>query len=780
MKTPRPPISSRSLLGAVCAAALLAACGGGAPSAPADSAAPAAVATAATTLDFASPASLQPTFHAAPLLLDEPDAADPADPMASARNAPHVQGIPSEFQALATRGLTLQALQQARRMNALSVNTGPQAVTPKVATTYTPAQIRAAYGLPALPAAGATLTAAQAAQFGAGQTIYIVDAMNDPNVAAELAAFNTRFALPACTTQAIPASTALPLAAASKTGCTFSVVYATAAGKMTATPPANDAGWATEIALDVQWAHATAPLARIVLIEAPDAGQGLLGAIALANAMGPGAVSMSFGGPESSGFTAAVDSAFTAAGMSYLAATGDSGAGVSWPAVSSHVLAVSGTSLNFSGSGTRSETVWSGSGGGISQYTATPAYQNSSVPGMGTPAHRAVADVAFNGDPGTGQYVAVIPVGSSSAGWLSVGGTSLSTPQWAGLVAIANAMRALSSKAVLGAPHAALYGQIGAVPGTYAAAFADITAGSDGGCSSCSAKTGYDTASGLGTPNAAALLSTLGGATLTAAAPVVTPAAISGQVGTALSFTVAVNAPNAVTYKLTGAPTGTTIATSGAVSWPKPMAGNYSVTVTATDTKTALSGQGVYTITIAAPTAPVVTGASVAGKVGTALSYQVKATAPNALSYSLSGAPAGMTISTAGLVAWPKPVLGSFSVTVTAKDAMTGLSGQALLAVQIAAAGSTASTGPTISAPPISGVAGKPLSGSITFSDPGVAGFSVSIKGAPLGLMITPNGMTLALTWASPVTGSYTLQIQLLDSAGRSASATLPITVNAK
>ena len=115
---------------------------------------------------------------------------------------------------------------------------------------------------------------------------------------------------------------------------------------MTAAAPAYESGWATEIALDVQWAHATAPLARIVLIEAADASlNSLLGGVKLANAMGAGAVSMSFGANEGN-YTASVDAAFTGAGMTYLAATGDWGAAVSWPSVSPKVLAVGGTSLS--------------------------------------------------------------------------------------------------------------------------------------------------------------------------------------------------------------------------------------------------------------------------------------------------------------------------------------------------------------------------------------------------------------------------------------------------
>jgi subtilase family serine protease len=98
---------------------------------------------------------------------------------------------------------------------------------------------------------------------------------------------------------------------------------------MTSAAPPYDAGWATEIALDVQWAHATAPLARIVVIEAADPSlNNLLGGVKLANSMGPGMVSMSFGAPEGS-WMSSVDSAFTGAAMTYLAATGDSGAAVS-------------------------------------------------------------------------------------------------------------------------------------------------------------------------------------------------------------------------------------------------------------------------------------------------------------------------------------------------------------------------------------------------------------------------------------------------------------------
>jgi hypothetical protein len=477
---------------------------------------------------------------------------------------------------------------------------------------------------------------------------------------------------------------------------------------------------------------------------------------------------------------------------------------------------------------------------------------------MGTVARRAVADVAFNADPASGQYVAVLTPGTTTMSWLSVGGTSLSTPQWAGLMAVANAARALNGKPALGAPHAVLYGQISTVPGTYYSAFADITAGSDGTCALCTAKLGYDPLTGLGTPNVTGLLSALGASTA-ATAPVVTPAAISGVVGTPLSFTASVTAANPVTYTLTGAPAGMAISSTGVVTWTTPVIGSYAVTVTAKDSKTALSGQGLYTVTIAQQAAPVVTAASITGTAGTALSYatavkaanpvtysltgapagmtisstgvlswtspiagsykvtvlakdsktgltgqgvitiaisaplppsvssatvqgkpgvsllfSATATAPNPVTYSLSGAPAGMAISTAGLVTWASPVLGSYTVTVIAKDTKTGLTGQGVYTVKIATAG------PVITAPAMTGVVGKAMSGTIAISDPTATYLSISISGVPLGMGFSISGTTITALWPAPVAGSYTLKVVVTDNAGLAATANVPVTIAAK
>lgn len=580
MRSTLPPSRALGLL----AAAALSACGGGGnPNVQPG----AVVALSVDVAGGASPAGViaQPTFHTAAVDLDEPD------------NGP----VPHRALALSgvpTQGLTRERLdEESRRSRALAAGSGeaaPMAASTAV-TTYTPAQIRAAYGWPALPASTTGLTAAQAAQLGAGQTLYIVNAKHDPNIVAELAAFNAKFGLPTCSSRTLAANTGLPLAAASG-GCELVMAYSTASGALTATPPAYDSGWATEIALDVQWAHATAPLARLVLIEAPDASvTSLSNAVALANKMGPGVVSMSFGASEGS-WTTGYDGVFSAAGMSYLAATGDNGSAVSWPSVSSKVVGVGGTTLAYSGSGsgTRSETAWSGTGGGTSAYVALPSYQSGTIGGY---ARRAVADAAFNADPNSGQYVATIAQGATTVRWVSAGGTSLATPQWAGLLAVANAMRVAAAKPLLGQPHAALYLQIGAVPTQYAAAFKDVASGSNGSCSGCTARSGYDTPTGWGTPNVSALLSSLTGASVTSSGtattttgtgPQLTTTSLTGIAGKPFSGTIGYSAPGAtsLSISISGVPSGMSFSATSAglgVGWAAPVAGTTSLVITLKD-----------------------------------------------------------------------------------------------------------------------------------------------------------------------------------------------------
>jgi subtilase family serine protease len=381
-----------------------------------------------------------------------------------------------------------------------------------VTAYFTPAQIRAAYGLDKLDAAGLST---RGAHLGSGQTIAIVNAFHNPHIAADLAAFSDKFGLAPCTVQTIGVSDTLPLPrAAAGSGCTFSVVNAAANGTVTATVPAVEAAWKVESTLDVEWAHAIAPMARLILVQAQSASHAdLMGAINLANKLGANVVSMSFGSAEYVG-QGDTESAFTTPGVTYVAAAGDNGHAVSWPAVMPQVLAVGGSTLGVE-SGARSETAWLGSGGGISSYNAAPSWQSAltamTVNGkIGTLSRRAVPDVAFNANPKTGQLIYMTPTTADDTGWLVAGGTSIGTPQWAGIVAITNALRAENGKPSLGLVAAPLYKAL-SVSSTYANTMLDVTQGSNGNCLGCGATTGYDLVTGLGTPNAMGVINLMAG-----------------------------------------------------------------------------------------------------------------------------------------------------------------------------------------------------------------------------------------------------------------------------
>lgn len=307
---------------------------------------------------------------------------------------------------------------------------------------------------------------------GAGQTIGIVDAFDAPTIEADLAVFNTQFGLAACTTA---------------NGC-FQKVYA--AG----TPPAVDAGWSLETSLDVEWAHAIAPQAKILLVEgATNSFTNLLAAVDVAVAHGASVVSMSFGGPE---FSAELqqDSHFNVPFVTFVASSGDNGHGASYPAASPFVVGVGGTSLTIQSDGTYvSETAWNGSGGGTSRFEPKPQNQVGLV---FLTQKRSIPDIAYDADPNTG-----VPVYDTTGGknWIQVGGTSSSAPQWSALFAIANSSRAAAGKAALNGVLDNLY--------NLTQDLNDVTTGTNGICGrNCKTKHGYDKVTGLGTPMADQLI----------------------------------------------------------------------------------------------------------------------------------------------------------------------------------------------------------------------------------------------------------------------------------
>jgi len=324
----------------------------------------------------------------------------------------------------------------------------------RAGVSYTPAQIRHAYGFD------------QLAGNGAGQSIAIVDAYGSPTIQSDLNTFSAQFGLPATT---------------------ITIVYPT--GK----PSKIDAGWALETALDVEWAHAIAPGATILLVVArSNYNRDLLPAVDYA-AQHARQVSMSWGGSESSG-SSSLDSHFNVAGVSFFASSGDNGSGIEWPAVSQYVVGVGGTSLYLDGSNNRtSETAWSGSGGGQSRYISEPSFQTA----WQTSGKRQVPDVSYDANPNTGFRVYDGTLYSGRKGWWVVGGTSAGAPQWAALMALVNAGRATS----IASATTALY-SVGN-PSNYLTNFVDVTSGSNGGYS---ATTGYDMVTGIGVPQAQALV----------------------------------------------------------------------------------------------------------------------------------------------------------------------------------------------------------------------------------------------------------------------------------
>jgi hypothetical protein len=388
----------------------------------------------------------------------------------------------------------------------------------------TPAQVRGAYGIDSISFDGI-------AGDGTGQTIAIVDAYDDPTAAGDLNAFSTAFGLPTFNTGGT-SPTFTKLGVNNSTDATQAKLPHTDSSGPYSTYGGGD--WEQEESLDIEWAHAVAPMANITLIEASNASNDLYNAVVAARKLaGVDVVSMSWPGAETSGETS-TDADFTTPsghiGITFLAATGDDGsyaAGTTtnspqYPATSPNVVAVGGTALTVSGDTYSSEIGWGsgttsamsnsstngGSGGGLSAYESEPSYQKGVVPTSITTTQRAYPDVSMNADPYTGVPIYDSWDFGTSTPWVPgyEGGTSLATPTWAGLIAIADQGRDLAGQT-------SLDGATQTLPDLYklpSTDFHDITSGSNG---SYSATGGYDLVTGIGTPVANTLVPDLAGLT---------------------------------------------------------------------------------------------------------------------------------------------------------------------------------------------------------------------------------------------------------------------------
>lgn len=383
------------------------------------------------------------------------------------------------------------------------------------------------------------------------QTIALVDAYHDPTAEADLEAYSEEFGLPACT---------------AANGCFQQVNQNGLSGNPPF--PANDTvlkeareapegselrqeaeeatGWALEISLDIEAAHATCQSCRILLVEADTPSFADLDtAEASAAALGASEISNSWGGPEQSLSVGLENSsAFNEPGIVITASAGDDGY-LSWdaeneslrgyaefPASSPHVVAVGGTRLSLgAGASWSEETVWNGDGaggGGCSVIFTAPLWQQNvkGFPAVGCASKRAVADVAADADPYSGLAVHdTSPECETSyveakvkhvTNWCTIGGTSLSSPVIAAVYALAGGAG--------GAPYPArtLYLHLASTP----ASLHDVTGGSNGECATpfdessllssceegeeaqscssqaiCLAGPGFDGPSGVGTPN---------------------------------------------------------------------------------------------------------------------------------------------------------------------------------------------------------------------------------------------------------------------------------------
>jgi hypothetical protein len=323
---------------------------------------------------------------------------------------------------------------------------GDGAPTAHGATTITsptglaPSTLKAVYGYSPVATAGA------------GETVAIVDAYNDPSAAADLSKFSTQYGLPAA-----------GLTQVNQTGGS--------------SLPATNSGWDLEISLDIEWAHAIAPGASILLVEASSNSLTNLLAAERYAAAHANYVSNSWGSSEFSS-EASYDSNFSAPGVSFFAAAGDEGGSILWPSASPGVTSVGGTSLSLTSGGTLAqESAWSGGGGGCSRYEiASLAQVTGSVNCAGK---RALPDISLDADPNSGVSVYDSVAYEGRSGWWTVGGTSASTAMLAAETAAQS--DALSTSYI--------YADPANIP------FRDIVLGSNGHAT----LSGYDLATGLGT-----------------------------------------------------------------------------------------------------------------------------------------------------------------------------------------------------------------------------------------------------------------------------------------
>ncbi|MEE4541856.1 putative Ig domain-containing protein [Streptomyces sp. V4-01] len=511
---------------------------------------------------------------------------------------------------------------------------GATGVRPAVPSGMGPSDIQSAYRLPS---------------GGSGVTVAIVDAYDDPRAESDLATYRSQYGLPACTTA---------------NGCFRKVDQ-----RGGTSYPQGDAGWSEEITLDLDAVSAACPQCRILLVESDDNNDpNLYAADDQAVRLGAKLVSNSWSSSEDS--TQGQDeSHWNVPGVLFAFATGDNGysGGTQYPASSQYTLAVGGTSLKRDSS-TRgwSESAWSGAGSGCSQYRTRSTWQAGVSTGCSREAN---SDVSADADPQTG--LAIYDT-YQAAGWQQYGGTSLATPLITAMYALAGAPGANDDPA--------------AYPYAHTDQLNDVTTGTNGSCGTaiCAARTGWDGPTGLGTPAGVGAFTAGGSQPPPGDLTVTGPGDQSGTVGTAVTPVKgsAGGGTAPYTWSASGLPGGLAIdASSGTISGTPTAAGSFRTTLTAKDS-TGRTGSAAFTWTVKGTgggggTVTVTNPGQQFGFTGfqsIPLQIQASDSAGEALTFTATGLPAGLSISRSGAVSGTPTVAGTRTVTVRAVDA-DGVSG---------------------------------------------------------------------------------------------------------
>ena len=484
--------------------------------------------------------------------------------------------------------------------------------------SYGAADIRTAYGI--------------TGQGDPSRVIAIVDAYDDPGAYANLSTYRSSMGLPAIQNCSLSGLTSLT--SASSSPC-FAKVNQTGGTRL----PSANSGWSNEIDLDLQAASAVCPRCSLLLLEASTSSFANLGTAVTTASNTPHVLAIS----NSYGTTSDVSQASypaweTAAkkGIAVMAATGDWGYATSFPASSSDVIGVGGTTLSVGANGARTaETAWSSTGSGCSTYNAAPSWQFNAAwlanPGsISNPCGtmKALSDLSADADPGSG--LRIYTTYSGTTGWWTFGGTSLSTPLMAALYAMQG----------FGTGLAGAYAWAPTTP------HFDVTSGSNGTCSPsvlCNATSGWDGPTGLGS-----ILTVTAPPTLTSI--LVSPATASIAAGGQQQF-------SAVAYDQNGTPLsaqptfGWTVSSGGSINGSglftsDGTAGTFTVTASATGTSGTVQGTAQVTVTAgsftlsASPTSQTINR-------GQSTSYTILITRSGgftgAVSLSLSGAPSKVT-----------------------------------------------------------------------------------------------------------------------------------------